>query len=53
MIARVAQVVVLASVAALVPEVSVSDMWGMLLPVVQCPCDTRPVCAMSCSVLAL
>ena len=30
--------VVLASVVALVPEASVSDMWGMLLLVVQCFC---------------
>ena len=36
--ARVILVVVLASVVALVLEVDVSDKWGMLLPVLQCPC---------------
>ena len=30
--------VVLASVAALAPEVGVSDKWHMLLFAVQCPC---------------
>ena len=37
-VTRVTQVVVLASMAALAPEVNVSYMWGMLLLVVQCPC---------------
>ena len=37
---------------AFIAEVEISDLWGILLPVVQCPIDARPVFALSCPVLA-